>query len=57
VSVPIAIEVTIKQHSSTDALADNVDAIHNMPISLQIVGRRLEEEKVLWMTDKILEAL
>ena len=51
------IEVTVNEHSNTNALADNVDAINNMPISLQIVGRRLEEEKVLWMTDKILEAL
>lgn len=33
------------------------DLLHGMPISLQLVGRRLEEEKVLGMTDSVLKAL
>jgi hypothetical protein len=36
---------------------DNEDAVHDMPVNLQLVGRRLEEEKVLMMTETILEAL
>lgn len=36
---------------------DNAEAIHGQPISLQIVARRLEEEKLLGMAGRILEAL
>jgi len=35
----------------------NEDSVHDMPISLQLVARRLEEEKVLMMTEVVLEAL
>ncbi|EXJ87780.1 hypothetical protein A1O1_04707 [Capronia coronata CBS 617.96] len=35
----------------------NPSAVHGMPIGLQIVGRRLEEEKTLAMTGAILDAL
>ncbi|KAL1956424.1 hypothetical protein VTO42DRAFT_7310 [Malbranchea cinnamomea] len=35
----------------------NAAAIHGMPVSLQLVGRRLEEEKVVMMGKVILEAL
>ncbi|EKG12072.1 Amidase [Macrophomina phaseolina MS6] len=35
----------------------NVEAVHGQPISLQIVARRLEEEKVLGMAGRIIEAL
>jgi amidase len=38
-------------------LLDNAAAIHDMPVSLQLVGRRLEEEKVLMMGEVILWAL
>jgi amidase len=38
-------------------VADNEEAVHDMPVNLQIVARRLEEEKVLMMTEVILEAL
>ncbi|KAF2083518.1 fatty-acid amide hydrolase [Saccharata proteae CBS 121410] len=31
--------------------------VHGMPVSLQLVARRLEEEKVLAMTERVLEAL
>jgi amidase len=36
---------------------DNEEAVHDMPVNLQLVGRRLEEEKVLMMTEVVLEAL
>ncbi|GAD97024.1 acetamidase [Paecilomyces variotii No. 5] len=35
----------------------NAEAVDGMPVSLQLVGRRLEEEKVLMMTDVVLQAL
>lgn len=36
---------------------DNPAAVHGMPVSLQLVGRRLEEEKVLAMTRIVLQAV
>lgn len=39
-------------HDSYDA-----EAVHGMPISLQLVAKRLEEEKVLAMTATVLQAL
>ncbi|EEP83009.1 conserved hypothetical protein [Uncinocarpus reesii 1704] len=35
----------------------NPSAIHGMPVSLQLVGRRLEEEKVIMMGEVVLQAL
>ncbi|RDI79023.1 ATP-dependent DNA helicase II subunit 1 [Venturia inaequalis] len=35
----------------------NAEGVHDMPVSLQLVARRLEEEKVLMMTEVVLEAL
>lgn len=35
----------------------NEDAVHDMPVNLQIVARRLEDEKVFAMTQTILDAL
>ncbi|KAF2400842.1 amidase [Trichodelitschia bisporula] len=35
----------------------NEEAVHDMPVNLQLVGRRLEEEKVLQMADIILKDL
>ncbi|KAF2196712.1 acetamidase-like protein [Delitschia confertaspora ATCC 74209] len=35
----------------------NPDIVHGMPVSLQLVARRLEEEKVLSMTNTILQAI
>ncbi|QDS74838.1 hypothetical protein FKW77_002861 [Venturia effusa] len=35
----------------------NEETVHDMPVNLQLVARRLEEEKVLMMTEVILEAL
>ncbi|KGO48040.1 Amidase [Penicillium expansum] len=34
----------------------SADSVHGMPVSLQLVGRRLEEEKLFAMTDVILKA-
>lgn len=39
-------------HDSYDA-----EAVHGMPVSLQLVAQRLEEEKVLAMTATVLKAL
>lgn len=36
---------------------DDVEALDGMPISLQLVGRRFEEEKVLAMTEQVRSAL
>ena len=33
------------------------EAVHGMPVSLQLVAKRLEEEKVLAMTATVLKAL
>ncbi|KAK8103711.1 Acetamidase [Apiospora kogelbergensis] len=35
----------------------HAEAVHGMPINLQLVGRRLEEEKVVAMTRVVLDAL
>lgn len=37
--------------------ADDAEFMHGLPISLQLVARKLEEEKVLAMTGRVLEAL
>ena len=37
--------------------ADNAKAVHGVPISLQLVGRRLAEEKVIAMTKVVLDAI
>jgi len=39
-------------HDSYDA-----EVVHGMPVSLQLVAKRLEEEKVLAMTATVLKAL
>jgi amidase len=36
---------------------DNADNIHGMPVSLQLVGRRLEEESALMMAEVVLQTL
>ncbi len=36
---------------------DDAATVHGMPISLQLTGRRLQEEKVLAVTQRVLEAL
>ena len=41
----------------TFEMTDNPEVIHGMPINLQLVARRLEEEKVLAMTKMVVDAL
>jgi len=36
---------------------DDAAAVHGMPVSLQLTGRKLQEEKVLAVTQRVLEAL
>lgn len=36
---------------------DNAEAVHGMPVSLQLVASRLEEEKAVAMTRVVLEGL
>lgn len=35
----------------------DADAVHGLPVSLQLAGRRLEEEKMLALTERVLEDL
>jgi amidase len=37
--------------------SDSAESVHGMPVNLQLVGRRLEDENVLAMTDVILKAI
>lgn len=43
--------------AEVDAVPDAPAAIHGMPISLQLVSRRLEDEKVVAVTRRVLEVL
>lgn len=36
---------------------DDADAVDGMPISLQLIARRLEEEKAIAMVKKILDTI
>lgn len=36
---------------------DSAEAVHGMSVNLQLVGRKLEEESVLAMTNMILKAI
>lgn len=38
-------------------ISDDADAVHGMPISLQLVARRLEEEKAIAMVKHILDVI
>lgn len=38
-------------------IADDPSAVDGMPVGLQVIGRRLQEEKVLAMVAKVLEAV
>lgn len=37
--------------------ADDPSAVDGMPVGLQVIGRRLQEEKVLAMVARVLEAV
>ena len=38
-------------------IADDPSAVDGMPVGLQVIGRRLQEEKVLAMVARVLEAV
>ncbi|KAL1850107.1 hypothetical protein Plec18170_007205 [Paecilomyces lecythidis] len=63
VKVDKTLDTSYTEHkalSDTDAKVQNgynAEAVDGMPVSLQLVGRRLEEEKVLMMTNVVLQAL
>lgn len=46
-----------QETEQADRESDNADAVHGMPVSLQLVANRLEEEKVVAMTRAVLEGL
>ncbi len=41
----------------TETMTDDGNVLHGMPISLQLVARKLEEEKALAMTEQVLKDL
>jgi amidase len=47
----------LQQQVLTFIVVDSQHVVHGMPVSLQLVARRLEEEKVLEMTREIIESL
>lgn len=50
------IALNLGKDKTTD-LIDNANNIHGMPVSLQLVGRRLEEESALTMAEVVLQTL
>lgn len=57
VDTPIADYKSLSEFCQATYDSYDAEAVHGMPISLQLVGKRLEEEKVLAMTEKVLQAL
>lgn len=47
---------SVESESHTNP-TDDANMVDGMPVSLQLVARRLEEEKVLMMTDVVMHAL
>jgi Asp-tRNA(Asn)/Glu-tRNA(Gln) amidotransferase A subunit family amidase len=47
----------VSNRGNVTNLIDNADNIHRMPVSLQLVGRRLEEESALMMAEVVLQTL
>jgi Asp-tRNA(Asn)/Glu-tRNA(Gln) amidotransferase A subunit family amidase len=47
----------VSNRGNVTNLVDNADNIHGMPVSLQLVGRRLEEESALMMAEVVLQTL
>jgi amidase len=37
--------------------SDSAESVHGMPVSLQLIGRKLEEESLLGITDVILKSI
>jgi amidase len=44
-------------YTVADNCVDDADLVHGMPVSLQLIGNRLQEEKVLAMTGTVLQAM
>ena len=63
VSVDKSVDTPITDYTALSEFCQTVydrydaEAVHGMPVSLQLVAKRLEEEKVLAMTKTVLEAL
>ncbi|EFE41346.1 general amidase GmdB [Trichophyton verrucosum HKI 0517] len=57
VDVPAVGETPLSKEDALVQSEYNPGVIHGMSVSLQLVGRRLEEEKVVKMCDAILQAL
>lgn len=53
----MSISITFSDMTLIWPSSDNAEAVDGMPVGLQLIGRRLEEEKVLAMTATVLEAL
>jgi Asp-tRNA(Asn)/Glu-tRNA(Gln) amidotransferase A subunit family amidase len=51
--------VDLEQHNieNANSESDNAEAVHGMPVSLQLVANRLEEEKVVAMARVVLGGL
>jgi Asp-tRNA(Asn)/Glu-tRNA(Gln) amidotransferase A subunit family amidase len=55
--------VDLEQHNGSwnirtaNSELDNAEAVHGMPVSLQLVANRLEEEKVVAMARVVLREL
>lgn len=57
VDTPLANYKALSEFCQATYDSYDAEAIHGMPVSLQLVAKRLEEEKVLAMTEKVLQAI
>ena len=48
---------SVKTVMTSSNFPDDAAAVHGMPVSLQLVAQRLEEEKVIAMTRTVMKAL
>jgi amidase len=56
VDTPIANYKALSEFCQAAYDSYDATAVHGMPVSLQLVAKRLEEEKVLAMTATVLQA-
>lgn len=49
--------MNVENLAHADLFTDDADVVDGMPLSLQLVAQRLEEEKVIAMTRVVLQAL
>ena len=50
-------KMNVENLAHADLFTDDADVVDGMPLSLQLVAQRLEEEKVIAMTRVVLQAL